>query len=202
MADKIIYMVERDDELYHYGVKGMKWGVRRTAEQLGHIVKKGASAIAQKASESREKGRQRRAYTKERSKPISEMTDDELRKRLNRLDMEKKYKDYISSMTPKKEHKVRKLIGEIMSSGVKSISNAGVQKLSNALFKEKDTVTEYDFSSLSKIGDGRLKSAVQRLNLEKQYKNLMNETWVDRGRRYVNSKLDNAPPMLPEPKKK
>ena len=27
-------------ELCHYGVKGMKWGVRRTPEQLGHTKKK------------------------------------------------------------------------------------------------------------------------------------------------------------------
>ena len=29
----------RDDVLVHYGVKGMKWGVRRTPEQLGHKIR-------------------------------------------------------------------------------------------------------------------------------------------------------------------
>lgn len=34
------------DTLEHYGIKGMRWGVRRTPEQLGHAVSHGRDAIA------------------------------------------------------------------------------------------------------------------------------------------------------------
>lgn len=38
-----------NNELYHYGVLGMHWGVRRTPEQLGHRAKSSGSARSAKA---------------------------------------------------------------------------------------------------------------------------------------------------------
>lgn len=62
-----------NNEIYHHGIKGMKWGVRRTPAQLGHKP-------AKTKSESRD-------YRKEAKK----MSDTELRSRINRMQMENQY---------------------------------------------------------------------------------------------------------------
>ena len=31
-------ILRTDDYLEHHGIKGMHWGIRRTPEQLGHII--------------------------------------------------------------------------------------------------------------------------------------------------------------------
>lgn len=199
------YRVVRDDELYHYGVKGMKWGVRRTAAQLGHLVIKGASKIKNRISESNEKRKIRKQNEANKRKPVSEMTDDELKQRLNRLDMEKRCSDYMKNLNPKKESRVKKVVGEILSNGIKTVSNAGIQKISNALLGNKDKASDYSFSNLSKVGDKKLKDAIQRLNMEKQYNKLYQER-VDYGRKaFVDAFMANAPSralLLPAPKDK
>lgn len=73
-----------NDELYHHGVKGQKWGVRRTLEELGHITEAGGKtgeAIGRLAGRGK------------KNQSIKNMSDEELRKRLNRLNMEKQYSD-------------------------------------------------------------------------------------------------------------
>ena len=48
-----------DNELIHYGVLGMKWGVRRTPAQLGHLTKKDNKWIKKNAAKITEKARKK-----------------------------------------------------------------------------------------------------------------------------------------------
>lgn len=54
--------VHYDDHLYHHGVKGQRWGVHRTAEQLGHYIKN--RKIKKKRAAALEKARVARAEKK------------------------------------------------------------------------------------------------------------------------------------------
>lgn len=72
-----------NSELCHYGILGMKWGVRRTEAQLARARGKKTSESDSDASEDYKKAHS--------SKSVKTMSDAELRNRLNRLQMEQQY---------------------------------------------------------------------------------------------------------------
>lgn len=89
------------NELTHYGVKGMKWGIRKknyTTSDLkkykGHVDT--ASKIVDKQKEVSKK-QASKAHRKKVENDLSKMSDQELRDIVNRMNMEERYKQVMNT---------------------------------------------------------------------------------------------------------
>ena len=97
--------MEYNSSLSHYGVLGMHWGVRRTPQQLGRAKNytNDASKIVKESKNINNSIKSIHNTTKNtaKSKSLSSMTDKELRERVNRLELERRY-NALSSESVKK----------------------------------------------------------------------------------------------------
>ena len=103
-------------ELIHYGVKGMKWGVRRTPAQLGHRRK--PKKIAKRSRKSPESEKKKSAP----KKSVHELSDEELRQAIGRLEMEKRYKELERSANPQKNNDGKKFVENILRKSGENIA--------------------------------------------------------------------------------
>ena len=106
-------MVVYSDELCHYGVLGMKWGIRRYQNSDGSLTAAGRnrystgkhhSIFTRKKTISKVKTKP--AEEKPKQKSVSEMSDAELNAFLNRKRLEQQY--YQLMATPQKKSAVTK----------------------------------------------------------------------------------------------
>ena len=135
MENKNVFEEERidSDELSHWGIKGMKWGVRRYQNKDGSLTPAGKKRRAQLESElekldgKSDKG----GAAKSKSKTVKDMTDEELRAAVNRLQLEKQYRD----LNVKKVTAGKKFIDKLTASALDGVAEAGKTILKDALVK-------------------------------------------------------------------
>ena len=143
-----------NDELMHYGVPGMKWGVRRTPAQLGRkktsssrflLGKKKAKAKTKIKSESSKE------ETAPKKKSVKEMSDDELNAAIRRMQLEQTY----VSLSPKQVSRGKAVATRILNNVVvPAAEDVGRQMVKTALTRAGNkTLAEVfkDFSEADKI---------------------------------------------------
>ena len=96
-----------NSQLYHHGILGMKWGVRRFQNKDGSLTSDGKRHLEQNSKAKQGNNKKKKGHTTNKGKSINELSADELRKRINRLELEKRYE-----ALSKKEQKAKMFDGK------------------------------------------------------------------------------------------
>ena len=184
------------NELYHWGIKGMKWGVRRYQNEDGSLTAAGK--------------KRRKNNT---SNDLSSMSNDELRKKVNRMNNEQRYIDLTrsSSVVSKVTDGVDRVTkigvnvnqiyktskgdkdpyGKLAGQGINAVSQTSrlAKKIDTTARNSRDAKAAR--KKLEKMSDSDLAKTVERLDLERQYTRLKDSD-VRRGRARVSDVLDIA----------
>lgn len=175
-------------ELYHHGIKGMKWGIRRTPAQLGHRTSSGkrkrstsdrvSKAIAN-LKKKRQASRVEKAKQKELSKQaekdnkllkksIDSMSDEELNRAINRARMEDTYRQ----LRPEKVSAGKRFTQSLVSNVIApSLQTAGKNYLTNVLNKAAENALK-DKGGKSELE--KLKDTYNLLKAKKDIEDLKN----------------------------
>ena len=83
----------RNSTLCHWGIKGMKWGVRRYQNKDGTLTAAGKKHYAGDGNAGEGATAKTEYAPKRKGGKAEDYSDEELRARINRLQMEKQYRD-------------------------------------------------------------------------------------------------------------
>lgn len=116
----------KNDELTHWGIKGMKWGVRRYQNKDGSLTAAGKKRLARIDKKAERGGWSEDAISaaKTKTKSVKQMSNAELRKLNERIRLEQEYKNLNKQRTSAGQ----KAVNEILVGAAKDTAKSYVSK--------------------------------------------------------------------------
>lgn len=206
-----------NNELTHWGIRGMRWGIRRYQNKDGSLTaagkkRRGIDDSDDNDSESTEAKRERLLKSTNASelyKNRNLLTTAELNERLNRIDTERRLSEAAAKESKPKKTAIDR-VNTILKYGNKineiyNFTKTPVMKaLKNKLFGDKIKDYSMPLDKIWKMKDSltneELSKALQRSNTEKAIKNALDdaaEVRMKDRQKTLDSKIQKAKNILP-----